>query len=131
MRFDRRDTPHRRLFLFAFCAASVFAFVMATLPKPPAIPGNPQDKIQHIAAFVVLTLLAALSAFPRAGPVFIVLALSAFGGMIEIVQAIPALHRDSDWLDWLADTAAILSVLTVVLLSREFLPNEKGRTGPT
>jgi VanZ family protein len=109
-----------RLFLLAFCLAAVFAFTMAELPKPPPIPGHPQDKIQHIVAFVVLTVLA-IPAFPRARPIHILLSLSAFGGLIEIVQLIPALHRDSDWLDWLADTAAILGALGVTLLLRRLL----------
>jgi len=34
--------------------------------------------------------------------------------LIEVVQAIPALHRDSDVLDWLADTAACGVVLLLV-----------------
>lgn len=112
-----------RLFFFAFCIALLFAFVMATLPKPPRIPGNPQDKIQHITAFAVLTILA-IPAFPRMRLVFIVLDLSAFGGLIEIAQAIPVLHRDSDWLDWLADTAAILGALGVTLSLRGLLPEQ-------
>jgi VanZ family protein len=44
--------------------------------------------------------------------------LSAFGALIEIVQAVPALHRDSSALDWLADTGAVLVVLIVVALNR-------------
>jgi hypothetical protein len=117
--------PSSRLFLLAFCLAATFAFVMATLPHPPRIPGNPQDKIQHIAAFVVLTVLA-IPAFPRARLLSIVLGLSAFGALIEFVQAIPALHRDSDWHDWLADTVAILGALLIMLLLRRLLPGLGG-----
>ncbi len=40
--------------------------------------------------------------------------LSLFGALIEVVQAIPALHRDSDVLDWLADTVAVVVVLLIV-----------------
>jgi len=112
--------PHSRLFQFAFGLAVVLAFVMATLPHPPEIPWHPEDKIQHITAFVVLTVLA-IPAFPRVRLLNIVLGLSAFGGLIEIVQAIPALHRDSDWLDWLADTVAILGALGITLLLRRVL----------
>ena len=104
--------PNNRLFLFALILAAAFTFVMATLPHPPRIPGNPQDKIQHIAAFVVMTTLA-VPAFPRARLIHLILGLSAFGALIEFVQAIPALHRDSDWRDWLADTVAILGTLLV------------------
>jgi len=31
-----------------------------------------------------------------------------------VVQAIPALHRDSDILDWIADTVAVILVLMAV-----------------
>jgi hypothetical protein len=44
--------------------------------------------------------------------------LSLFGAFIEVVQAIPALHRDSDVLDWLADTAAAGAILLLVRLRR-------------
>jgi len=104
-----------RIFVAAFWTAAVFATVMAILPLPPAIPGNPTDKVQHIAAFAVLTILARL-AYPKVHSLVVALTLSAFGGAIEIVQAIPALHRDSDWLDWLSDTAAALVALALVWL---------------
>ena len=45
----------------AFCGAVLFAMVMASLPQPPQIPGQPSDKVQHIFAFAVLTLLAVLA----------------------------------------------------------------------
>lgn len=112
--------PPSRLFQVAFGLAVVLAFVMATLPHPPEIPWHPEDKIQHITAFVVLTVLA-IPAFPRARLAYIALGLSTFGGLIEIVQAIPALHRDPDWLDWLADTVAILGALGVTVLLRRLL----------
>lgn len=117
-----------RRFQFAFGAAAIFAFVMATLPNPPEIPWHPEDKIQHMTAFVVLTVLA-IPAFPRLRPIHIVLSLSAFGGLIELVQAIPALHRDADWLDWLADTVAIFGAAGITLLLRRLLSARAIRLG--
>jgi hypothetical protein len=93
-----------------FWAALVFAFVMAVLPRPPQLPGAPSDKVQHILAFTVLTGLA-LAAYPRASPLRIGLGLAAVGGLIELVQMIPALHRDGSWLDWAADCGAVLIIL--------------------
>src|SRR5438094_451884 len=43
--------PLRRVL---FWAAALFAFVMAILPHPPELPGNPSDKLQHMAAFAPL-----------------------------------------------------------------------------
>jgi VanZ family protein len=102
-----------RLARTVFWAAALFAFVMAVLPHPPEVPGHLSDKVQHIAAFATLGLLgswayAGLSAWQ------LVLRLSLFGAFIEVVQAIPALHRDSDVLDWVADTVACGLVLTLI-----------------
>ena len=93
-----------------FCAAALFAFIMAVLPQPPELPGNPSDKIQHIAAFATLGALG-IWAFPRSASLRLMIGLSLFGALIEIVQAIPSLHRDSDPLDWLADTIACAIVI--------------------
>jgi hypothetical protein len=106
----RRGSGVARAF---FWAAAAFAFVMAVLPHPPDIPGNPDDKIQHVAAFATLALLGSF-AFPATALLQVLVRLSLFGAFIEVVQAIPALHRDSDVLDWIADTAAVAVVLLFV-----------------
>lgn len=96
-----------------FWAAALFAFVMAVLPHPPELPGHPSDKVQHIAAFATLGLLGSL-AYPAAAATGLLLRLSLFGAFIELVQAIPALHRDSSALDWIADTVACGLVLLAI-----------------
>lgn len=83
---------------------------MATLPHPPEVPGQPNDKIQHIIAFATLTLLASF-AYPQWRSTKVLVGLSLFGALIEVVQAIPALQRDSDVRDWLADSVAVAAVL--------------------
>ena len=99
----------------AFWAGAAFALIMALLPHPPQLPGEPSDKLQHIAAFLTLGALGSL-AYPRANPLHLGAGLSLFGAIIEILQLIPALHRDGDPLDWAADTAAV--ALIIVLLRR-------------
>ncbi len=103
----------RRLLVSLFFAALVFTLTMAWLPHPPAVPGNLNDKIQHIAAFAALSVLGA-AAFPTFPLARMAERLSFLGAVIEVVQSIPALHRDCDIRDWLADTCAIVIVLTVV-----------------
>jgi VanZ family protein len=105
------------LLRLAFWAAFAFAFVMAVLPQPPQLPGDPPDKILHIIAFAVLAALAA-PAYPRARMPWLLAGLSAFGALIEIVQTIPSLHRDGDVVDWLADTASAATVLALAALVR-------------
>jgi hypothetical protein len=86
---------------------------MAVLPHPPEVPGQPNDKVQHIMAFTTLAALGSF-AYPRIALLRLLAGLSLFGAFIEVVQAIPALHRDSDVLDWVADTAAVATVLLIV-----------------
>jgi VanZ family protein len=88
-----------------FWAAAAFALAMALNPHPPHFAGEPSDKVEHMFAFAVLGLLAAL-AWPRASVLKLLASLSLFGALIEVLQAIPALHRDSDIVDWIADTVA-------------------------
>jgi VanZ family protein len=102
-----------RLPRLLFWAAALFSLVMALLPHPPDIPGHPSDKIQHVAAFATLALLGTW-AFPRTALVRLLAGLSLFGAAIEVLQAIPVLHRDSDVLDWVADTVAAALVLLIV-----------------
>jgi hypothetical protein len=109
-----RSLRGRRLL---FWAAIVFAFVMAILPHPPEIPGAPSDKVQHIIAFVALAGLG-YWAYPRSQKRLLLVGLAAFGALIEVVQAIPALHRDSDPADFMADTLAAAAVLTAVAIWR-------------
>jgi hypothetical protein len=96
-----------------FWAAAAFAFVMAVLPHPPEVPGHPNDKVQHVAAFATLALLGSF-AYPRTELTKLLIRLSLFGAAIEVVQAIPVLHRDSDVLDWLADSVAAAAILLIV-----------------
>jgi VanZ family protein len=107
-----------RLYRIAFWAAMLVAFTMAALPHPPMVPV--WDKLQHMTAFVVLTLIGCL-AYPRASRVKLTLGLVAFGGLIELVQMIPALGRDSDWHDWLADIFAVALALGGIALFRRAL----------
>lgn len=104
-----------------FWSAASFALVMALMPKPPEIPLDPSDKLQHAAAFLTLAVLAAI-AYPKAPLLRIGVALVGFGAAIEFLQLIPALHRDAQLSDWMADTAAIVVGLAIVGLLRNSRP---------
>lgn len=111
-----------RLSRALFWPALIFALVMAVLPKPPQLPGPELgDKIQHMLAFFTLTVLAGVG-WPRKRLSKAALYLSLVGAGIEVVQAIPALHRDSDWRDWVADSLAILVAIVPVTVFRLFAP---------
>jgi VanZ family protein len=98
------------IFRASFWIAVVFALVMALLPQPPQLPGYASDKVQHILAFAALAALGSI-AYPSASSIRLLAWLSAFGALIEAFQAIPSLNRDSDIVDWVADTCAAAVVL--------------------
>ena len=100
-----------------FWTAALFTLVMALLPHPPRIPGEPSDKIQHIAAFITLAGLAGFGYPDR--KLKAALGLVAFGAAIELLQMIPALHRDAQLGDWIADTIAALTVLAILAIARK------------
>lgn len=111
---SRWSLPWRAIFWLTLLAV----LILATLPHPPHIPHQPSDKVQHFAAFLCLMLLAT-AAYPRLSPVKLTLGMVLFGALIEALQAIPAINRDSDWLDWLVDVAAVACVLLGLLIWRK------------
>ena len=96
-----------RLALFA---AVVFTFAMAVLPPGDGPELLPWDKAQHFLAFYVLAGLGA-AAFPRQALWAPAVGLLAFGGLIELVQALPMVGRDSDFGDWVADAVGVAFAL--------------------
>jgi VanZ family protein len=102
-----------------FWLALVVAVTMAVLPHPPHTPLDQfGDKFEHMTAFTVMSVLAAIgyrsAPLPRIGE-----RLSFLGALIEVVQSIPALHRDCDIRDWIADTIAITVTLLIVAAVRK------------
>lgn len=112
---------------FAALAAPAFWFCLSgavTLALQPHSAYLPEvnDKAQHMLAFGTLALLGAF-AFPRFPRVHLAERLSFLGALVEVLQAIPALHRDCDIRDWIADTIAIVAVL--ILLQMFNLPRRR------
>ncbi|WP_294190906.1 hypothetical protein [uncultured Sphingomonas sp.] len=97
-------------------AATLFAVTMALLPHPPSV-GDVNDKYQHMTAFGTLTILYAL-AYPATPLLRIGERLSFLGALVEVFQSIPALHRDCDVMDWIADTFIIIVVLAIIAVVR-------------
>lgn len=106
-----------RVVQVAFWVTATVVLVLAVLPRGHLPPLIPWDKAAHFLAFYVLTVLGA-AAFPRRTLLLLVVALSAYGAAIELIQALPAVDRDSDFWDWVADTVAIGAALLPLLLPR-------------
>jgi VanZ family protein len=102
-----------------FWAALTFTMVMATMPKPPPL-ATPSDKVNHIIAFFVLTALHQV-AYRDFGFWRRMLMMTTLGGVIELVQMVPSLNRDAEWMDWLADVVAAFVASCLVSLA---MPNK-------
>jgi|3_EtaG_2_1085321.scaffolds.fasta_scaffold15920_1 hypothetical protein len=106
----------------AFWTAMAFAVVMAILPNSNDLHGIVPDKIQHMAAFASLAILGTL-AYPRIPRLLLALGLVVVGALIEVVQMIPALHRDAEWGDLFADSFAVALILVCMQFVLKALPN--------
>lgn len=105
-----------RLFQLLFVVAMIAAVYFALQPYVDDPLGAMRDKFKHMIAFATLAALAAFgwrdTPLMRIGE-----RLSFLGALIEVFQSIPALHRDCDPKDWVADTVAIMIVLGLTKLS--------------
>lgn len=106
-----------RLARIGLVFAAIFAFIVAILPSVPG-PETYNDKVLHASTFFVLAGLSAVgwrthSAFK------LFIALTAFGGLIEIVQGLDLIGRDADLLDLLADmVGAALGLAAARIVTR-------------
>lgn len=100
-------------FVLALLAGTVSA-VMPAHDSPHLLPW---DKAEHFLGFYVLGALGAF-AFPRLKIVWLAAGLIALGGLIEVVQGLPMVARDSDVKDWLADTVAVACALGPLVIAR-------------
>jgi VanZ family protein len=93
-----------------FWLALLAITALALWPKPPAAASLGWDKLNHVAAFAVLGLLARV-AWPAQALQRWALLL-AYGGLLELAQGLTP-NRSAEWSDWLADALGLL--LAVVL----------------
>lgn len=100
--------PVHRVLVAGFWSALVLVAILTLLPAS-ALPTDLfvfdlWDKVQHALAFAVLALWGLL-AYPL-HPWRVLLGLLAFGGAIEVAQAMTT-WRFADWQDWLADAVGL------------------------
>lgn len=123
-------SPLRRLFVIAFWLAALFAYVEAVMPAHDQIELSAWDKINHMAAFFVITFLAR-AAYPRLAVFRLFLLMAAFGAFIELSQALPFIHRDAEWDDWFADLIATVVALLVAWPFAILADRRRARRGST
>jgi hypothetical protein len=94
------------MFLAALALALFFA--LGPLPDPVG-----WDKALHMLAFACLTAFGRFS-FPRLSVFRLVLLLSSIGAIIEFLQAIPFVHGDPGFKDWVADIIGVGLMLALL-----------------
>lgn len=104
-----------RLMQAAFWGAIAFTFICAELPAESLPQLELWDKLQHFGAFFVLASLGAF-AYPDRPFRTVGAGLAAFGVLIELVQALPFVHRDAEVLDVVADVIGITVALVPLRL---------------
>ena len=95
---------------------------LALAPKPPAGADLGWDKLNHLAAFAALGLLARW-AWPTQGLLRWLLGLLCYGALLEIAQGLTP-NRQAEWADLLADA---LGLLLALLLSASWQRWQQGR----
>ena len=109
-----RNRKINRLAFVTFVAAAAFALWRALLPDDGGGANLiPWDKAKHFLVFYVLTALA-ITALPASRFWRIGVVLLAFGGAIELLQAI--VGRDASWGDLFADACGICALFGPIIL---------------
>jgi VanZ family protein len=100
-------TERRPLWRVLLLLLVVAILWLALSPVPPKTVDTGWDKANHAMAFAALGFVSVWAVWPRPrGWAWLVLALLAFGGAIEIAQTfLPP--REGDWWDLLADGVGI------------------------
>jgi VanZ family protein len=100
-------TERRPLWRVLLLLLVVVILWLALSPVPPKTVDTGWDKANHAMAFAALGFVSVWAVWPRPrGWAWLVLALLAFGGAIEIAQTfLPP--REGDWWDLLADGVGI------------------------
>lgn len=114
-------TLYRRYRLPIFWTVMLIVYLFAIAPRDEAPSLGGSDKTDHIAAFLVLTLLGRVAYRSRPGWL-LVAGLSLFGAFIEFSQAMPFIGRDASVWDWVADSAAILVAMGLAALLEKRFP---------
>ena len=100
--------------LLTFIMTTVLTVAMLwPIHQPPPSPDG-SDKVVHLIAFAALAFPLARTG--RFGLIPIFIAISAYGGIIEVLQ--PSFGRSADMKDWIADIAGVALGIVLALLYR-------------
>jgi VanZ family protein len=106
---------------YVFAVLVAIVTVLLLIELPPKQGGWPYwDKVQHIAVFCAMTMTGYL-AYPRR-KLRVAASLTAFGGLMEILQGLLTITREASVFDWMADVVGIVLVtgMFMICLKKQF-----------
>src|SRR3954453_23156088 len=112
--------PKAHLIRVAAGSVAIVIAVASLSPQSPVIETGFGDKLDHLTAYLVLSLLVTLGWSGRVAPGVIVGAAVGFGGLLELLQTFSP-GRQSDWADFAVNSLGALSGLAVAILVRSRL----------
>jgi VanZ family protein len=122
MRFERDQDgamrfplTARRSWMLLFWGCGAVILVLALMPATPDLPGTGWDKSNHVAAFLVLTVLGCLAYPDRIAAILVGAVL--YGGLIEVLQSFTD-YRSAEWADLFADAVGVLAGRTLLAVAR-------------
>jgi hypothetical protein len=90
-----------------------FAGVLAFSHPAGNFPLQQYDKHLHLLAFAVITIIT-VWALPTVRLSLLLLGLLLLSGLTEMLQALPSVRREADWLDFAFNAIAIGMTLAIV-----------------
>ena len=109
--------PKTHLIRVAAGSAAIVIAAASLSPQSPAIETGFGDKLDHLAAYSVLSLLVGLGWSERFVPSVIVGAAVGFGGLLELLQHFSP-GRQANWADFMVNSLGALTGLAVAILVR-------------
>lgn len=106
-------------FIFWTLVAIIGVLMLVEL-APKEDPIKNLDKIEHIVVFLIVSIAGCLAFKNKIS--LVVVGLTIFGAIIEVLQAIFTTTRTGDAYDWLADIVGILLGLMIIAIYRQFKP---------
>ena len=91
--------------MLMFWSCGGIILVLALLPTTSGLPDTGWDKINHVLAFSVLTILGCRAYPNRIAAVL--LGAILYGGLIEVLQSFTP-YRSAEWSDLVADAVGVL-----------------------
>jgi VanZ family protein len=112
--------PKTHLIRVATGSAAIVIAAASLSPQSPAIETGFGDKLDHLTAYSVLSLLVALGWSGRVAPGVIVGAAVGFGGLLELLQHFSP-GRQADWADFAVNSLGAVTGLALAMLVRRTL----------